>query len=96
MATAGSRCFSHGDYRWSSFAAHGQGKADELLDPVAGYEALAKRPAARHRRWSAYVHQSPSDDEFAAIRRSNETGLPLGETKWVKRLAKRLHLLMFA
>jgi len=32
-----------GQYRWSSFAAHGEGKADPLLDAVTGYEALAAR-----------------------------------------------------
>ena len=42
------------------------------------YEALAVQRAARLRRWSAYVHQTPDEAELAAIRRSNETGLPLG------------------
>ncbi len=81
-----------GDYPWSSFSTHGEGKADELLDVVAGYEALAVRPAARRRRWLAYVHQSPPDAELTAIFRSNETGLPFGEAGWTRRLAKRLNL----
>ena len=38
------------------------------------------------------IHQSPPDEEFAAIRRKNETGLPFGEARWVTRLAKRLDL----
>ena len=79
-------------YRFSSFAAHGKGKPDALLDPVVGYESLAVYPAVRQRRWSAYVHQVPSQPELASIRRSNATGLPLGEPKWVARLAKRLKL----
>ena len=81
-----------GDYRFSSFAAHATGKVDALVDPMPAYEALAARPATRRRRWSAYVHQSPPDEETAAIRRSNETGLPFGESRWVKRLARRLNL----
>ena len=81
-----------GDYRWSSYAAHGLGKVDELLDPLPEYEATAAYPAVRCRRWSAYVHQTPPDAEAASIRRSNETGLPLGESNWVKRLAKKLNL----
>ncbi len=80
------------EYRWSSFAAHGKGKLDELLDPTTPYEALAVRPAVRNRRWSAYVHQEPEEAELAAIRRSNERGLPFGEPSWVKRLANRLNL----
>ncbi len=30
-----------GEYRWSSFRAHGLGEIDGLLDPVKGYESLA-------------------------------------------------------
>jgi len=81
-----------GEYRWSSFAAHGQGKANDLLDPVPAHEALAAYPAVRCRRWSAYVHQTPPEAEVQSIRRSSETGLPYGDPSWVKRLAKRLKL----
>jgi len=81
-----------GEYRWSSFAAHGQGEANDLLDPVPAYEALAAYPAVRQRRWSAYVHQTPPEAEVQSIRRSNETGLPYGDPPWLKRLAKRLKL----
>jgi putative transposase len=81
-----------GDYRWSSFAAHGLGEANGLLDAVPAYEALAAYPAVRCRRWSAYVHQEPPEAELAAIRRSNERGLPYGEAPWVARLAKQLDL----
>lgn len=80
------------DYRWSSYAAHGLGKADELLDPISEYEALAAYPAVRCRRWSNFVQQLPADAELASIRRSNETGLPLGDPRWVSRLAKKLQL----
>jgi putative transposase len=81
-----------GEYRWSSFACHGNGRADILLAPTVPYEALAARAAARQRRWSAYVHQTPDENELAAIRRSSETGLPYGERSWVDRLCRRLKL----
>ncbi len=81
-----------GEYRWSSFAAHGQGEKNDLLDPAGAYEALAAYPAVRCRRWSAYVHQTPPETELESIRRGNETGLPYGDPSWVKRLAKRLNL----
>ena len=64
-----------GDYPWSSFACHGLGHGDPLLDPVVGYEALAGNPGARQRRWSAYVHRTPEEEEeLAAIRRSRRNG----------------------
>ena len=81
-----------GDYPWSSFACHGEGRADPLLDAVAGYEALAAYPAVRQRRWSAYVDQQPEEAELAAIRRSAGTGLPYGEKAWVDRLCAQLKL----
>ena len=81
-----------GEYRWSSFATPGQGAANDLLDPVPAYEALAAYRAVRCRRWSAYVHQTPPETEFKSIRRSNATGLPYGDSSWVKRLANRLKL----
>jgi putative transposase len=81
-----------GDNRWSSFAAHGRGCLDPLLDPIAEYEALTKPPRTRRRRWSAFVHQIPSDEELAAIRRSCSSGLPFGTCSWVDRLATELGL----
>ncbi|MGA2798986.1 MAG: transposase [Thermoguttaceae bacterium] len=81
-----------GEYRWSSFASHGGGESDELVDPVPAYELLGVYAAVRQRRWSAYVHDTPDADELAAIRRSSETGLPYGEKPWVDRLCRRLKL----
>jgi putative transposase len=81
-----------GDYRWSSFAAHGLGRADDLLDAVAAYDDLAATPAGRQRRWSAFVHQAPDDAELAALRRSVQVGLPFGEATWVEGLGHRLGL----
>ena len=80
------------EYRWSSYAAHGLGKVDELLDPLPDYEATAGYPAVRRRRWAAYVHQTPPDAEIRSTGRSNESGLPFGQSKWVNRLAKKLNL----
>ncbi len=81
-----------GDYPWSSFACHGLGRSDPLLDRLPGYDALASYQAARQRRWSAYVHHAPEEAELAGIRRSSETGLPYGECAWVDRLCRQLKL----
>jgi len=78
------------DYPWSSFPEHGTGRASGLLDPVIAYEELATDPAERRRRWSAFVHQAPPDDELAALRRSVQTGLPFGSPGWVERLGRDL------
>jgi putative transposase len=81
-----------GDYPWSSFAAHGLGLPDALLDPIPAYESLAKTSATRQRRWSAFVHKTPTDKELTAIRRSCSSGLPFGTPAWVDGLAARLGL----
>lgn len=79
-------------YRWSSFACHGTGAGNALLDATPAYEALGARSATRERRWAAYVHQTPDAEELAAIRRSSATGLPYGEESWVDRLSRRLQI----
>jgi hypothetical protein len=81
-----------GDYAWSSFAAHGRGATDGLLDPLAAYEALADSPALRRCRWSDFVHRATPEEELAALRRSTATGLPFGATAWVERLGATLGL----
>jgi putative transposase len=81
-----------GEYRWSSFACHGSGRADPLLDATPAYEALGDRAVMRQRRWTAYVQQTPDADELADIRRSSETGLPYGQRSWLDRLSRRLKL----
>jgi putative transposase len=80
-----------GQYRWSSFACHGDGRPDGLLSPMPPYEALGS-PAVRRRRWTAFVHQTPESEELSAIRRSGETGLPYGDRTWLERLSRRLKL----
>jgi hypothetical protein len=41
---------------------------------------------------SSHVHQTPEEAELAAIRRSNETGLPYGGRGWVDHLCRQLKL----
>ena len=61
-----------GEYPWSSFAFHGLGRRDPLLDPLAPYEALAATPqrgsgagrrtciASRRRRsWPPFAAAAP-------------------------------------
>src|SRR5258708_2751572 len=67
-----------GDYRWSSFAGHGRGEPDELLDGFGAYDELARTAPTRQRRWSMFVHRTPRDAELASVRRSVQSGLPFG------------------
>ena len=80
------------NYRWSSFRFHGLGEVNDLLVPCMPYQQLGKRPKTRQRRWTAYVHEKPDDEELAAIRRCAQSSLPYGDPKWVERLAKSLDL----
>jgi len=80
------------EYRWSSFQAHGQGAANELLSVCPPYEQLSPYAAVRQRRWEAYMHQTPDAEELAAVRRSVERSLPFGSEAWVAKLSKNLDL----
>jgi putative transposase len=80
------------DYPWSSYRVHGMGEMNALVDPLVNYQELSQYPQVRLRKWAEKVHAPIDDARLAAIRRSSETGLPLGDEVWVQRLAKRLGL----
>jgi putative transposase len=79
-----------GDCRWSSFAHHGMGHEDPLLDPVPEWEELGRTPAERRRRWRAKLRADQDAAELASVRASLKTGRPLGEADWLERVANRL------
>jgi len=86
-----------GDYAPSSFAAHGLGEPNDLLDPAPAYQrtdgdADANVKRTRQRKWSRYVHHQPDEDESLAITQSIATGLPYGSESWIKALARKLKL----
>lgn len=80
------------DYRWSSYAVHGLGKVDELVDPLPVYQELSASAGVRQAKWSRLVHRPLEEATLAAVRRSCATGLPYGRDVWVRRLAKKLDL----
>ena len=80
------------DYRWSSYGVHGLGDTGQLVTPLDTYDELSPNPAVRRRKWAEKVHKPLEERVAAAIRRSNETGLPYGDKAWVTRLAKKLNL----
>jgi putative transposase len=79
-------------YLWSSYAAHGAGRTDPLLDPLVTYEQLSPYAQVRQRQWARTVHAPQEERELAVIRRSVDTGLPYGSAAWIKRLSAKLDL----
>ncbi len=71
---------------------NGYGAANELLDRLITNEELSSYPAVRQRTWAEKVHRPLPESRLSAIRRSNESGRPYGDPKWVKRLASKLDL----
>jgi putative transposase len=77
-------------YPWSSYPAHGLGRADDLLDPVASWEELGRTAAARQAYWRKWLHTPLSDRELARVRKSVTSGRPFGSAAWTKATADRL------
>ncbi len=69
------------DWRWSSAAAHLDGRDDRL----AAVAPLLERVAD----WKAFLAGGLEDEALRAIRGHERTGRPLGAAKFVKRLEKR-------
>jgi putative transposase len=78
------------EYRWSSFPAHGLGRADPLLTPLPGLDALGRAPAERRARWRRKVLAPQNENELARIRESVRSGRPLGAPEWVAEKADQL------
>ncbi len=79
-----------GQYRWSSFGAHGLGQVDPLLDELALYQELGRERTTRCTRWHELVHTGLPDADLAALRRCARTGQPYGSEVWVQRMAKHM------
>jgi putative transposase len=81
-----------GDYRWSSYPAHGFGRADPLLSPMPEVDALGRTPAERQARWRRKVEAPQGGDDLIRVRDSIRTGKPLGSPEWVEAKAGQLGL----
>jgi putative transposase len=80
------------DYLWSSYRTHGLGEASTLVDALISYDQLSPSPAIRQRKWAEKVHRPLEEKTLVSIRHSNDSGLPYGDSAWIQRLAKKLHL----
>jgi putative transposase len=80
------------DYPWSSYPAHGLGRADGLLTEAPVWAGVGADEAAGQAYWRGWVHERLSARELEAVRRSVTTGRPYGEEAWAKGLGQQLGL----
>jgi putative transposase len=81
-----------GEYRWSSYQAHGLGRPDPLLSPIPELQALGRTPLERQARWRRKVKAVQAQDEIDRVRDSLRTGKPLGTIAFVEAKAQALGL----
>jgi len=70
------------DYRWSSYQAHGFGKAVKMWTPHDIYLALDEDEEIRWSLYRALFSEALGEDLLAEIRRSTQTGFVLGTEKF--------------
>src|SRR5262249_12552920 len=80
------------DYRWSSYAVHGLGRADPLVTELPTWSGLAKTEQMRQSYWRQFVHRPEAEAELSIIRGSLVSGRPFGSSEWTTRAAQFLHL----
>jgi putative transposase len=81
-----------GDYPWSSYLAHGLGRADPLLSVLPCWQGRGVTEPERRRWWRAWVQAPLTEKELAAVRRSVTSGRPYGEAAWARGMVERLAL----
>ena len=74
-------------YRWSSYPAHGEGRADPLLEPLPEWSDLGPDEPARRVVWRRKVMDGQPVHEVESIRRSLRGGTPLGDPAWVEAMS---------
>jgi putative transposase len=79
-----------GQYRWSSYRANAQGKADELITPHALYVALGRSRASRIEAYRALFKAHVDDNELKDIRAAWQTGTPLGNDYFREKIERKL------
>ncbi|WP_313052234.1 transposase [Stenotrophomonas cyclobalanopsidis] len=59
-----------GDYRWSSYRANAQGRANALLVPHPAFELIATDGHERRRRYAEFIEQGIPAQDLASIRKA--------------------------
>ena len=78
------------DYPWSSYAAHGLGRADTLLTDLPYWSERDRTESARQAYWRKWVHTPVNDKELQAIRKAVSTGRPFGTADWTQTISAKL------
>lgn len=77
-------------YRWSSYQANAQGKADEIVSCHELYISLGKSKALRAQAYSALFNAHIDEEELGVIRASCQSGTPLGNNYFKQKVEKKL------
>ncbi|HVS39861.1 MAG TPA: transposase [Gemmataceae bacterium] len=80
------------EYPWTSYAAHGLGRADPLLREAPVWSGLGATETARQARWRRRVHELLTERELAALRRSVTSGRPYRSDAWAAGMGQLLGL----
>ena len=67
------------DYRWSSYSANAEGRANSLVTPHSVYLALGTDDLARRRRYRALVQSGLNEDTLNKIRYAINSNTVLGD-----------------
>lgn len=79
-----------GHYRWSSYRANGQGKADGLTGPHALYLALGRSRTGRQEAYRALFKAHVDENVLKDIRAAWQTGTPLGNDYFREKIELKL------
>jgi len=77
-------------YRFSSYRANGQGRADKRLTPHALYTALGRTVEERCEAYRELFRAHVDPDVLQAIRRAWQTGTPLGNEHFKTKIEQKL------
>ena len=79
-----------GQYRWSSYRANAQGKADELITPHALFTALGRSRASRREAYRTLFKAHVEETDLKDIRAAWQTGTPLGHDYFREEIERKL------
>jgi len=78
------------DYRWSSFHANGDGKADALLSPQAEYLRLGSNPEERRQAYRALFKAHIDEGLLGEIRQATNGNFVLGSKRFQQEIGRML------
>ncbi|MDH5256401.1 MAG: transposase [Gammaproteobacteria bacterium] len=81
---------SPGSYRWSSYKANVQGKADQLIQPHKLYKQLGRTKQQRQNAYKALFKAHIDKEQLDDIRASWQTGTPLGNDYFKSKIEEKL------